>query len=194
MSTRDALGSRGSASAIGWELWTGGCDGPPNGSRKTVGPCRQRVSDMPEVAGEALVAAVAVERHRDVAAGELGEVEARDRGGVRVGLAVLADELRDNSTASGLTTNSWWSVAKRSATARAWQLVVAAASSKPIEKVFTGCVEAAAISATTIEESTPPERNAPSGTSAIIRRRTARRSGAEAPPPAPWAPRCASVE
>src|SRR5690349_25153358 len=35
-------------------------------------------------------------------------------------------------------------------------------------KVFTGCMDCACINATTVEESTPPDRNAPSGTSAII--------------------------
>src|SRR5262245_7343310 len=40
---------------------------------------------------------------------------------------------------------------------------------KPIENVFTGADEAWAIAETTIEESTPPERNAPSVTSEISR-------------------------
>ena len=40
-------------------------------------------------------------------------------------------------------------------------------------KVRTGSEPACAISATTIEESIPPERSAPSGTSAASRRRTA---------------------
>ncbi len=35
-------------------------------------------------------------------------------------------------------------------------------------KVCTGRVDWACISATTVDESTPPDRNAPSGTSAII--------------------------
>jgi hypothetical protein len=37
-----------------------------------------------------------------------------------------------------------------------------------MEKVFTGCELSCAIKATIVEESTPPERNAPSGTSEII--------------------------
>ena len=48
-------------------------------------------------------------------------------------------------------------------------------SSKPIENVLTGSRGSSAIAATTADESTPPERKAPSGTSAIIRRRTAAR-------------------
>ena len=35
-------------------------------------------------------------------------------------------------------------------------------------KVFTGRVDCVCMSATTVEESTPPERKAPKGTSAII--------------------------
>jgi hypothetical protein len=42
-----------------------------------------------------------------------------------------------------------------------------------IEFVKTGRSEAPAIIATTADESTPPERNAPSGTSLIIRSRVA---------------------
>ena len=47
-----------------------------------------------------------------------------------------------------------------------------------MEKVFTGRVLCACIRATTVEESIPPERNAPSGTSAIIRSLTESRSSA----------------
>ena len=47
-----------------------------------------------------------------------------------------------------------------------------------MENVFTGRVLCACISATTVEELIPPERNAPSGTSAIIRSLTESRSSA----------------
>src|SRR5689334_3252303 len=47
-----------------------------------------------------------------------------------------------------------------------------AASRKPIENVLTGSGDCSAIEATTALESMPPLRNAPSGTSAIIRIRT----------------------
>ena len=47
-----------------------------------------------------------------------------------------------------------------------------AASSKPIVNVRTGSRETRDIAATTADESTPPERNAPSGTSAIMWRST----------------------
>jgi hypothetical protein len=42
-----------------------------------------------------------------------------------------------------------------------------------MEKLRTGRDAFACISATTVEESTPPDRKAPSGTSATMRRRTA---------------------
>ena len=71
--------------------------------------------------------------------------------------------------------------------------------SKPIENVFTGSAEASAIAATTADESIPPERNAPSGTSAISRLRVASRSAcadplARAPRPARRRACCAVVE
>ncbi len=47
-----------------------------------------------------------------------------------------------------------------------------------MEKVFTGRVLCACIKATTVEELIPPDRNAPSGTSAIIRSLTESRSSA----------------
>ncbi len=45
-----------------------------------------------------------------------------------------------------------------------------------MEKVLTGVELTSLISATTVLESMPPERNAPSGTSDISRTRTASRS------------------
>ena len=49
---------------------------------------------------------------------------------------------------------------------------------KPIVKVLTRPPAASAMSATTVDESSPPERKAPSGTSATSRRSTAARSSA----------------
>jgi hypothetical protein len=46
-------------------------------------------------------------------------------------------------------------------------------SSKPIENVFTGRDDSDCISATTVLESMPPERKAPTGTSESIWSRTA---------------------
>ena len=50
-----------------------------------------------------------------------------------------------------------------------------AASPNAIEQVLTGSADRPAIIATTALESTPPDRNAPSGTSATRRMRTASR-------------------
>ena len=47
------------------------------------------VSDVASIAAEALVASIAVERNRYVAACHLGEVEARNRGLIREGLSVM---------------------------------------------------------------------------------------------------------
>src|SRR5215813_11552944 len=44
-----------------------------------------------------------------------------------------------------------------------------------MENVRTGCDDCACIRATTVDESTPPDRKTPSGTSAIIRSATASR-------------------
>ena len=62
------------------------------------------------------------------------------------------------------------------ATRRACGSSSKASCSKPIENVLTGRDEASAIAATTAEESIPPDRNAPSGTSATMRLRVAARS------------------
>src|SRR5687767_15823032 len=66
--------------------------------------------------------------------------------------------------------NSLYSAPTCSATRFAYLSSLKSCSSKPIEKVLTGCEDSCAISATTVEESTPPERKAPSGTSEIILR------------------------
>ena len=57
-----------------------------------------------------------------------------------------------------------------SATWRAWGSSSNPWWSKPIENVRTGSADCCAIAATTAEESIPPERKAPSGTSEIMRR------------------------
>ena len=67
-----------------------------------VEPAGERVGHVARVAAEGLVAAVAVQRDGDVSAGQLGEVEARDRRRVGERLAVVADDLRQRcSIASG---------------------------------------------------------------------------------------------
>ena len=69
------------------------------------------------------------------------------------------------------TITSWWSVRRRPDTSRAKDSSLKPVSN-PTENVLTGSGWIAAISETTMEESSPPERKAPTGTSATIRRRT----------------------
>ena len=76
---------------------------------------------------------------------------------------------------SAPTCCEWCSVPNSSATLAAYDDSSAEGTSKPIEQVLTGERLASAISATTLEESTPPDRKAPSGTSATIRLVTASR-------------------
>ena len=70
---------------------------------------------------------------------------------------------------SGLTISSSCAVEKRSAIRRALGSSFHPSSSNPIEKVRTGSGEVSAMAATTVAESMPPDRNAPRGTSEIIR-------------------------
>ena len=142
--------------------------------RRSGRPAASAVGRVAPVAGEALVAAVAVERDGDVAAGQLGQVEARDRRGVGERLAVVAHEPRqDLDRVAARTTSSWWSVPNRSATWRACgELVEALVRRSRSRRSSPARPTACAIAATTAEESIPPERKAPSGTSATSRRRT----------------------
>ena len=79
------------------------------------------------------------------------------------------------SKSSGSTCSTWWLVPKRRATTSAWADSLKAGSPKEMEQVFTGSLDNPAIMATTAEESTPPDRKAPSGTSEISRISTASR-------------------
>src|SRR5712691_3124105 len=79
------------------------------------------------------------------------------------------------SAAEGDTRNSVWSVRNRCAAIRAYAVSSYAASpSKPMVNVFTGVALNRLMRPTTIVESRPPLRNAPSGTSLTSRRSTGR--------------------
>ncbi len=82
-----------------------------------------------------------------------------------------------SSAAFGSRISSWWSVPKRSATWRAYgsSSYEAAAAPKPIENVVRRPLVTSRMLATTTLESTPPDRNAPRGTSLSSRSRTASR-------------------
>ena len=59
--------------------------------RNHLATLREQLRDVALVTAEALVATVAVQRHRDVSAGQFGQIEARQRRGVRERLAVVPD-------------------------------------------------------------------------------------------------------
>ena len=131
-----------------------------------------RVGDVARVAAEGLVAAVAVERDGHVAARQLGEVEARDRRGVRERLAVVADDLRhdlDRVGADDGTPRARCRTAGRSR--RACGSSSKASWSKPIENVCTGL--AAALRPSRRRPRT--SRSRPTGTRRAARRRPCRR-------------------
>ncbi len=71
-----------------------------------------------------------------------------------------------------MTSNSRWSVRNARAASRAYSLSLNRSSRNEIENVLAGRIPL--MIPTTMEESMPPERNAPTGTSATSRFRTAR--------------------
>jgi hypothetical protein len=73
------------------------------------------------------------------------------------------------SASSGVHLFSWWSVPRCAAISFANPDSSYPFSANPMEKVFTGRGDSRCINATVSDESIPPERNAPSGTSLIIR-------------------------
>ena len=78
----------------------------------------------------------------------------------------------NNAALSGPTSSSWCRVPKRRAAARAWSDSSNGRSAKPTESVSTGRARNRDIVATIALESTPPLRNAPTGTSLTRWRRT----------------------
>ena len=135
---------------------------------------------MPRVAAEHLVAAVARQRHRDVAARQR-----RDDG--RSGSATSRRTARRRSPAGAAPSPARPRASRRARCARCPGAAPrpprrrprrSAGSRKPMQNVLTRAPLSACISATIAVESMPPDRNAPSGTSAIMRRRTASRSSA----------------
>ena len=76
------------------------------------------------------------------------------------------------AAASGSTIISTCRVRSAADTARAWGSSSTISSAKPTENVRTGWVMRF-IMATTVLESTPPLRKAPTGTSAVMHRRVA---------------------
>ena len=140
------------------------------------------------VAAEQLVAAVARQRDRDVLARQLRDEKGRDLRGVGERLVIHLGQARDHVERMLGRDVKLGVVGAEMRARRPWRAAprCSRCSWKPIEKVRTGRVLCACISATTVDESMPPDRNAPSGTSAIMRRLTASRSSASSarrPPP-----------
>ena len=138
-----------------------------------------RVRDVAVVPGEQLVAAIARQHDGDVPARQLRDIPGRN--GRRIGERLVEVRRRSDrrSRARRAARRTRDGRPRRArAISRAASSSSYAGSSKPIENVFTGRDEASAISATTRLESTPPDRNAPSGTSLTRCERTASRSRA----------------
>ena len=73
--------------------------------------------------------------------------------------------LSTKRSAAGTTSRSVWRVPSAAATRRACGASLYACSANPIAKVWGGRDRSPAMSATTVDESSPPDKKAPSGTS-----------------------------
>ena len=126
------------------------------------------------VAGEQLVPAVAGERDGDLRAGQpadtrcIGISEMSPKGSSQMS----GNSGTTSSASASVTASGVWSVPRCAATAAASADSSKARSAKPTVKVRTGRSLCCCMSATTMLESTPPERKAPTGTSATIRAAT----------------------
>ncbi len=146
------------------------------------------------IAGEALVAAVAVERHRHVFAGEARQVEGGQRRVIGERLAVVTHELRQDLDRVGAHDSSWWSVANSCAISlRLWQLVEALLLESDRERL-----DRLAMSFRPSRPRPPRSRCRPRGRLPSGRRRPSgvappRGSRRESPPPAPAAGLCAAL-
>ncbi len=143
----------------------------PETADRTARQVGQGVHPIALVATERLVAAVAGQDDLEFLRGQLRHAEGRDRRRIGERLVVGVGEVGQQLIASIRTTSSVCCVPNASATVRAYGSSSKPASSKPIEKVRMGWADASAISATTVLESRPPLRNAPTGTSLRSRNR-----------------------
>jgi hypothetical protein len=130
------------------------------------------VQAVAAIAAESLVAAIARQGHRHMLARQLADAVGGDRRAVGIGLVVQPGQRVDQIE---VVAGDHFAVMV-GAVAVGHRLgeggFVERGSSKAIEQVLTGSfADSPAIIATTALESTPPERNAPSGTSEIMRRR-----------------------
>ena len=113
--------------------------------------------------------------------------------GISERLDIGSSNQRGNSgtrsrASAGEIRSSVWSVPRCLATDRACAASSKLFSPNPIVKVLTGRLLCACINATTNDESMPPDKKAPSGTSAVICRPTASRSRTSRPSTAAVSP------
>ena len=136
--------------------------------------CTALDSPIPIVSGEQFVAAVPRQGHRHVLAGHFREIHRGNRRAVGERLVILPDQLAAES-AGPRARRPVRDVrsADAAAASRAYERSSNSLTGKPIENVLTGRSESCCINPAMIVESIPPDRNAPSGTSLRIRRRTA---------------------
>ena len=124
------------------------------------------------IAAEAFIAAIAGKGDGDVFAGQLADAVGGDSRAVGVGFVVEPGRGVDEVEVVAFDhIEVVIGVVAVGHHFGEFGFVESLGSEKPIEQVLTGLAERPAIMATTALESTPPERNAPSGTSEIMRRR-----------------------
>ena len=130
---------------------------------------------MPVVAGEQLVPTVSRQRHGDLSARLPANQVGGDLGDVGEGFVpdVRVDGAMTSTASASPTWTAVWSVPRYAATAVASADSSKDRSANPTVKVRTDPVACCCIRATMALESIPPERNAPTGTSATIRAATA---------------------
>ena len=154
-----------------------GCTQPPR-LAPAAGSSDRAAPEIARVAPEQLVAAVARKADGHMPAREPRHQISRNLRRIREWLVVQHRQLRDHRQRLRGSDIEFRVVGAEMPRDGAWRtrLVEAPPRRKPIVNVFTGRALCACMSATTVDESMPPDRNAPSGTSAIIWRATASRS------------------
>ena len=136
------------------------------------------------IAGEQLVPAIARERHGDVLAGEPANRGGRDLDGSANGSSYISGSPARAPAVLRPDVQLGVVGAEMCRDRPGERRLVVLRLDESRSRRCTGIALAACISATTADESTPPESSAPSGTSAIIRARTAASSSVSSAPTA----------
>ena len=131
------------------------------------------------ISAEELVAAVAGQPHGHMSPYEVREQQGRDLRNIGEGLVIGGRKFADAGERVGFGGVELRMIGAEMRGDRCrMRCLVEAGSSKPIVKLFTGRFETDWAMPTMLAESMPPDRNAPTGTSAARRRATASRSNA----------------